>query len=205
MNRYPFRQTFTAAAASLTGHASNVTGAAWVIATPGADDGIAHHVTVRNDSVTNHSAKTIVLVGTDANGAALTETIAAPNTSATVTSTKAFRTLTSATPSATIGADTFDIGWAATGHTPWIDLNPGKLPFAASFGVYLVSGSLNFDGQQTLDYPPTEDSVAFNLSDMTGKTASAVGALTTPASAVRVDVNSHTSGVFTVVVLQGGA
>jgi hypothetical protein len=73
-----------------------------------------------------------------------------------------------------------------------------------SVGVYLVSGSLNFDGQQTLEDSPSENSVAFNLSDMTGKTASAVGAMTTPATAVRVDVNSHTSGVFTLVVLQGG-
>jgi len=199
-----FRQTFTAAAASLTGHASNVTGAAWTIATAGAADGLAHHVTVRNDSATDHSLKTIVLVGTGANGEALTETLAAPGTSATVTSTKAFKTLTSATPSATIGADTFDIGWAATGHTPWVDLKTQYLPFSASAAVYLVSGSLNFDGQHTYDFPPTEDSVVFNTTALTGKTASTDAGYTAPISAVRVDVNSHTSGVFTLVVLQAG-
>jgi hypothetical protein len=198
------RQTFTAAAASLTGHASNVTGAEWVIATAGAADGLAHHVTIRNDSVTDHAAKSIVLVGLDANGNALTETLAAPGTSATVTSTKAFKTLTSATPSATIGADTFDIGWAATGHTPWIDLRPNQLPFAAAVAVYLVSGSLNFDGQHTYDTPPGEDSVVFNTTALTGKTASTDAGLTTPVQAVRVDINSHTSAVFTVVVLQAG-
>mgnify|MGYP000488098127 CR=1 FL=1 len=203
MNRYPSRTTFTLAAASLTGHASNVTGASWTIATAGAADGIAHHVTIRNDSVTNHAAKTIVLVGTGANGEALTETLAAPGTSATVTSTKAFKTLTSATPSATIGADTFDIGWAGTGHTPWVDLDPSRLPFGASAAVYLVSGSCNFDGQHTFDIPPTENSPAFNLSALTGKTASTDGGYTTPVSAVRVDINSHTSGVITHVVLQG--
>lgn len=203
MNRYPSRQTFTLAAALLTGHASNVTGAAWVIATAGAADGIAHHVTIRNDSVTDHSAKTIVLVGTGANGEALTETLAAPGTSATVTSTKAFKTLASATPSSTIGADTFDIGWAATGHSPWVDLNPSRVPFGASAAVYLVSGACNFDGQHTYDSPPTEDSVVFSQSALTGKTASADGGFTAPISATRVNVNSHTAGVITFVVLQG--
>ncbi len=199
-----FRQTFTAAAASLTGHASNVTGAAWVIATEGAADGLAHHVTIRNDSATNHSAKTIVLVGKGANGEDLTETLAAPNTSATVTSTKAFKTLTSATPSATIGADTFDIGWAATGHSPWVDIKQNQLPFAVAAGVYLVSGSLNFDVQHTLDTPPTEDSTPFAISALTGKTATTDSGYTTPVTALRVDVNSHTNGVFTFVVLQAG-
>lgn len=203
MSRYPFKQTFTAAAASLTGHASNVTAGAWVIATAGAGDGLAHHVTIRNDSVTNHSAKTIVLVGTGANGEALTETLAAPNTSATVTSTKAFKTLTSATPSASIGADTFDIGWAATGHSPWVDLNPDKVPFAASVGVYLVSGSLGFDGQYTLEKSPTEDAVAFNHASMTAASATTATSILHPVTGFRVDVNSHTSAVFTVVVLQG--
>jgi hypothetical protein len=198
------RQTFTAAAASLTGHASNVTGAEWVIATAGAADGLAHHVTIRNDSVTDHAAKSIVLVGLDANGNALTETLAAPGTSATVTSTKAFKTLISATPSATIGADTFDIGWAATGHTPWVDLRPNVEHFAASAAVYLVSGSLNFDGQHTYDNPPTEDSVVFNTSALTAKSASTDASYTAPITGFRVDVNSHTNGVFTVVVLQAG-
>jgi hypothetical protein len=204
MNRYPFKQTFTVAALSATGYASNVTGAAWVIAGTGPGDKLAHHVTIHNDSVTDHSAKTVILVGTDANDKPITETLNAPGTSATVTSTKAFKTLTSATPSATIGADTFDIGWAATGHTPWVDVNPSKVPFAVSAAVYLVSGTLNYDGQQTYEESPTEDAVAFNISAMTAKTASQDAGLTTPATAVRVDVNSHTSAVFTLVVLQGG-
>lgn len=197
------KQTFTAAAASLTGHASNVTGAAWEIATSGANDGLSHHVTIRNDSVTDHSAKTIVLTGTDANGNTLTETLNAPGTSATVTSTKAFKTLISAVPSATIGADTFDIGWAATGHTPYFDLNADLASFSASVAVYLVSGSLNFDVQHTYEDTASEDSVVFNHATLTNKSASSDGSYTAPVKAVRVDVNSHTSGVFTLVVLQG--
>jgi len=198
--RYPAKRTFTLAAANLLGHASNVTGSTWAIATAGAADGLSHHVTIRNDSVTDHSLKTIVLVGLDANGAALTETLAAPGTSATVTSTKAFMALTSATPSATIGADTFDIGWAATGHTPWVDLS---LKMPATVGVYLVSGSCNFDVRHTLDTEPTEDSVVFGQTALAGATASIDGSYVAPVAAVRVDVNSHTAGVITFVVLQG--
>lgn len=197
------KQTFTAAAANLTGHASNVTGAAWTIATAGAADGLSHHVTIRNDSVTDHSAKTIVLTGTDANGNALTETLNAPVTSATVTSTKAFKTLTSAVPSATIGADTFDIGWAATGHTPYFDLNADLAAFSASVAVYLVSGALNYDVQHTYEDTASEDSVVFSHATLAAKAASADGSYVAPVKSVRVDVNSHTSGVFTLVVLQG--
>ncbi len=204
MSRYPYKNTFTAAAAATTGHASNVTGAVWAIATPSALDGIAHFVTIHNDAATDHSAKTIVLVGTDANGNPVTETLAAPAGTATVTSAKAYRSLTSATPSATIGADTFDIGWAATGHTPWVDLDPSLLPFGASAAVFLVSGSLNFDVQHCYDNPPTEDSVSFKISALTGKTASTDGSYTAPVNAVRVNINSHTSAVFTFLALQGG-
>lgn len=203
MSRYPASRTFTLAAASLTGHASNVTGATWVVATSSAGDGVAHHVTVRNDSATNHSAKTIVLTGADANGNALTETIAAPDNAATVTSTKAFLRLDTAVPSATIGADTFDIGWAATGHTPYVDLNPRKIPFAASAAVYLVSGACNFDVQHTYASPPSEDGVVFTPTANAGKTASFDTSYVAPVTGVRVDVNSHTAGVITFVVLQG--
>lgn len=201
--RFPHKQTFTLAAANLTGHASNVTGAVWAIATGSAGDGVAHHVTIRNDSITNHSAKSITLTGLDANGRAITETLAAPNTSATVTSTKAFKTLLTATPSATIGADTFDIGWAATGHTPYIDLNPRMIPFAASVAVYLVSGAANFDVQHTYEEAPTEDSVVFGQTALAAKTASVDGSFTAPVTGVRLDINSHTAGVLTFVVLQG--
>jgi len=96
---------------SLTGFASNVTGAAFTLTANNSGDGLAHQVSIKNDTANDHSAKTVTLVGTDANGKALTEVVTGPGVSATVESTRYFLTLTSATPSATIGADTFDIGW----------------------------------------------------------------------------------------------
>jgi hypothetical protein len=196
-----FQRAFAAAAASLAGHASNVTGALWAIATTTAGDGLAHPVTIRNDSATDHSAKTITLTGSGANGEALTETLAAPGTSATVTSTKAFKILDTAVPSATIGADTFDIGWSAAAFSPWVELNQELQDFNASVAV-VVGGTINYDVQHTY-HETFADAVAFDHSQMTAKTASDDGQYICPVVAVRVNVNSHTLGTFELIVLQG--
>ena len=195
------KQSFSVAAASTTGFASNVTGASWVLTAITPNDGLAHFVTVHNDSVTDHSGKTIVLTGYDANGNAQTETIAAPGTSATVTSTKAFKSLTSAVPSATIGADTFDIGWTAAAVSPWVPLKPQKAQFSASFAV-IKSGTINYDVQHTYD-ETLSGVVAFNHATVTAKTANADGIYVAPVEAVRVNINSHTLGTFDFYVLQG--
>jgi hypothetical protein len=196
-----FQREFTVAAASLTGHASNVTGAEWAIATASAGDGLAHKVTIRNDSATDHGAKTVTLTGSGANGEAITETLAAPAGSATVTSTKAFKVLDSAVPSATIGADTFDIGWVAAGVSPWVELNQELQDFNVSVAV-AVGGTINYDVQHTY-HETFAEAVAFNHSGMTANTASDDGQYICPVSAVRVNVNSHTSGTFELFVVQG--
>ncbi len=95
----------------LTGYASNVTGATWALTATSSGDSLAHQVSIRNDTANDHSTKTAVLTGTDADGRAQTETINLPVGSATVESTKYFLTLTTVVPSATIGVDTMDIGW----------------------------------------------------------------------------------------------
>lgn len=102
---------FDPANASLTGFLSNATGATWTLSATSSGDSLAHQVSIRNDSATDHSAKTAILTGTDADGDAQTETVSLPAGSATVESTKYFLTLTTVVPSATIGADTMDIGW----------------------------------------------------------------------------------------------
>jgi len=195
-----YSQAFTVAAANLTRFASNVTGAAFTITTTTTGDSLAHQITVRNDSITDHSAKTIVLTGTDSIGNALTETIAAPAGSATVTSTKFFLTLTSAVPSASIGADTFDIGIAATARSPWVKLDIVQESFSATIGVD-ITGTINYDVVFTLDLP-TGDSIIYNHVDATAQTADKYVTLLHPVRAVAVDVNSNTSGVFTLQVVQ---
>lgn len=193
-----YTQDYTVAAASLTGFASNVTGAAWAITTAGPADGLQHLVTVRNDSATDHSGKTILLTGTDANGNTQTETLTAPGVSATVTSTKEFRTLTSAVPSATIGADTFDIGWTAVASGPWVDVTIPK--GVVTVGV-IVGGTINYDVELLLKPVTYGTAVGYKAANITAKTAKAYDFLGGPVQAVRLHVNSHTSGTANMEVV----
>jgi hypothetical protein len=144
----PIFETFTPSAASLTGFASNVTGATWTLTANSVPDGLAHQVSLRNDSVTDHSGKTATFVGTDQDGAAQTETIAMPGASATVETTLYFATLTSVTPSATIGADTMDIGYVD-------EFSSRTIPANWRGGEAVVgtapSGTINTSIQYTLD------------------------------------------------------
>jgi hypothetical protein len=197
-----FKRSFTVAALDADGHADNVTGAVWAIAVKTAGDGLGHFVTITNNTANDHSGKTITLTGSDANGKALTEVLAGPEGSDSVTSTKAFKILDSAVPSATIGADTFDIGWAAAAVSPWVDLNKNQHPFAASVAVN-PSGTIDFDVEHTYEDEPDASSMAIKHSGLTGKTAKDDGQYVAPVAAVRVNVNSHTTGGFTFHVLQG--
>jgi hypothetical protein len=200
--------TYTLAAASANGYANDVayaTGGYALTATT-AGDGCAHPLVFKGNAATDHSAKTLTLVGTDANGVAQTETLAAPNGTATVTSAYRYKTITSVAISATTGADTFDIGWTALASTPWVTLDTLQPHFAVGVGVALVSGSANYDLERTYDEVDTNATVqvAYNDATMAGKTASSEVGLTTPVKAIRLDVNSHTSGVLRFTVLQGG-
>jgi hypothetical protein len=201
-----FTATYTFAAASAAGYANDVaySGGGYALTATTAGDGCAHPVTILGNAATNHSAKTFTITGTDANGVAITNAIAGPNGVATVTSTKRFKTVTSVTVDSTTNADTFDIGWTALASTPWVLLNSRANPFEVGIAGTLVSGSANFDLEHTYDDITTNATtqVAYNNATFAGKTASFDVGLTYPVRAVRLDVNSHTSGVLRFHVLQ---
>lgn len=178
---------------SLTGFASNVTGATFTLTANSSGDGLAHQVSIRNDAASDHSGKTITLIGTDPDGNSLTEVVTGPGVSATVESTKYFLTLTSATPSATIGGDTFDIGWVDEVSTYTWPLN-WRCSEAATYAVD-VTGTIDYTVQETLDDIRTvaAQSVAWhNLTALAAKTADLVAVGTVNATAVRLLVNSYT-------------
>jgi len=181
---------------SLTGFASNVTGAAFTLTANDSGDGLAHQVSIRNDSATDHAGKTITLVGTDADGHALTEVVTGPGTSATVESAGYFKTLTSATPSATIGTDTFDIGWVDEVSTQTIPLDWTSV-VGAAINVD-VTGTINFTVQETFDPVQVVGQSAVQnvqwlaITALTTKTADTTGAATVGATAIRLVVNSYT-------------
>lgn len=174
----------TSAAASLTGFLSNATGGTWTLSATNSGDSLAHKVTVRNDSATDHSAKTAVLTGTDANGLPLTETINLPAGTSTVTSTNYFLTLTTVVPSATIDADTMDIGWAAASctatHYPKTK-GPAMTQFNIGIGCRVTSGTPTYSIQHTYD-----GTAWFEHATITAKTASFDGTITSPVAGIRL-------------------
>lgn len=187
-----FSKVLEPADASLTGFASNVTGATFTLTANDSGDSLAHQVSIRNDSATDHSGKTVLLVGTGADGEALSESVQAPGTSATVESTSYFMTLTSATPSATIGADTFDIGWVDEFVTKTIPLNwrggPGALRIT-------VGGTINYDLENTISDIQFEDIVWFvDDAAQDDETASLTARWEVTSKAIRVKANSYSSG-----------
>ena len=187
--------TFTPADANLTGLASNVTGAAFTLTSTSSGDSLAHQVSIRNDSVTDHSGKTIALVGTDADGRAQTESVTGPGTSATVESTKYWLTLTSATPSATIGADTFDIGWVDEFTTKTIPLDWRSGNAALNL---VVTGTISYDLEQTFDDIQTKTTAfTWSVDDSTTQSAQTSGQTIlyrAHPKAVHLKINSYSSG-----------
>lgn len=187
-------RTANSVAANLTGFASNVTGAAFTLTANVSGDGLGHQVTIRNDSVTNHSGKTVTLVGTDPDGNAQTEVVTGPNTSATVTSTKYWGSLTSATPSASIGADTFDIGWGVNSASPSVNLvsvPQGTL----GVGCTVDSGSPTYSAQVSYD------GVVWNThATITAKTANFADSITIPCLGVRLIFTAAGQVTMNVVV-----
>lgn len=186
-----------AASTNGMGAAKTSTGASYVLTAPGAADGLAHQITVKNNSVTDHSAKTILITGTDENGNPLTESHAHCGTSATITSVKFFKTVTSIVPSASTGADTFDIGWAAASQAPWIypRTDVGNAPFNIGIGCTVASGSPTYSIKYTYD-----GTTWFTHATITGKTTSFDGAIVTPCAAFRLDFT--VAGGVTVTAIQ---
>lgn len=157
-----FKRTFTPAAVAdvisgvnydITHFASNVTGASWALSNTATTDELAHRVSIRNDSATDHSAKTVTITGTDADGQTISEVRNLPGASAVVSTILFFKTInTPLVPSATIGADTMDIGIEAAftsqafpSGTYYGNLNVGT----EVTGVIIYGIDHNFDDVQT--------------------------------------------------------
>lgn len=177
--------------ANLTGFRSNATGVDFALTATSSGDGLAHQVSVKNDSATDHSAKTLVLVGTDPDGKAQTETINAPGTSATVESAGYYLTLTSVTPSATIGGDTFDIGWVDEVATQTIPID-AKSTAACTIATD-ITGTINFTVLETFnDIQAGATAQWIAISALASKTADTTASASVGARAIRLVINSYT-------------
>jgi len=198
---------FDPANASLTGFASNVTGATWTLTANDSGDSLAHRVSIDNDSATDHSVKTATLVGTDADGYAQTEVMSLPAaTPNTTESTKYWLTLTSITPSATIGADTMDIGWVDEFASKTVVLDWYR-ESGPSVGIN-VTGTISLDVQLTTNNPLLRGDVRVPLANrvsdqdsmvwvddgtLAAVTADTMGQISAwPVKAIRLIANSYT-------------
>lgn len=171
------------AAASLTGLLSNATGATWTLSANDAGDSMAHLITIRNDAATDHSAKTAVITGTGPEGQAQTETVNLPAGTATVTSIKYFLTVTTVVPSATIGGDTMDIGWAVGSVSPSFNPQLARVSnFNIGFGCNVAAGSPTYTVQHSYD----NGASWFNHATVAAETTSQEGTYTSPVQAVRL-------------------
>lgn len=205
---YPIEFSYTPAALDADGLANDVAwaGGGYALTATSAGDNLAHIITILGNAVTNHSAKTFTITGTDADGVAQTEGIAGPNGVATVSTTKYFRTVTSVTVSATTGADTFDIGYSGVMVGPTFPLNWRQRNFQVSLGV-AITGTINYTVQHTFDQlsaaaPST--ATWWPHSSLVSKTASSDGNYAFPVTATRLLINSITAGATAVFhVVQG--
>jgi hypothetical protein len=190
----PRGYTYTQDNISLTGFASAVTGASWPLTATTSGDGLAHKITIQNNSGNSKSGINIVIVGLDANGAVQTETLVGPGASATVTSAKYYSSLTSVTPASTWGADTANIGWAGSFTSAWINVN--YLAENILTLVLGVTGTINFTVNQTFDKfdnPPTPVTPRW-LAIAASQTANGAWQTTGGATGVQIIVNSYSNG-----------
>lgn len=111
-------------------------------------DGLAHQLSITSGDDLDEINFT--LVGTDADDNEISETIAGPD-NGTVETTKYFKTLTSITASATVGEDTFDVGWVDEFVSPTIQLN-WRLN-VPSHWLWSESGTLEADIEFTVADP----------------------------------------------------
>jgi len=203
----PKQFSYTPADDSQDGLGDDVTGAAFTLTANDMGDGMAHLIIVLNNTVNDHSGKTLAMVGTDADGNAQLETMDAPAGSVAVTSTKYFKTLTSITPSATIGADTFDVGWTEDAVSPTFVPDFAQSDFSMSIGV-VVTGTIDYDIQHTFDNPWDGSAYStrtwFDHASIAGKTTNADGNYAAPVRGIRLLLNSLTApATIKVTYIQG--
>lgn len=191
----PLHKTYTPAAVDTDGIVDGATGAdsPLTLLASGAGDGLAHQLNLTSGA--DISGIDFTITGTDADGVAITETIAGP-AATTVETTNYFLTVTEITISATLGSDEVDIGWVDEFVTPTIGVNYHR---SESSLRVAVTGTINYTAQQTFDELRLRSDGAFDWSDSTdtdlvSATASQISVFDKPVTGIRFKANSYSSG-----------
>lgn len=157
-------------------------------------DGLAHQLGVFSGA--NIGSITLTLTGTDADDNPITDTVTGINNS-TVETTKYFKTLTGVSASATLGANTVDIGWVDEFVGPTVELDWRRN--VPSHFFLDVTGTISLDVDFCIADPElfAEQSlmpwkvVSSSLDDETAD-SSAFVQIAAGYTAFRVRVNSYT-------------
>ncbi len=149
-------------------------------------------------SAADVSSSAFTIVGTNAHGDSISDTIAVGPNNSTVVSAKLFKTITSVTPSATV-AQNVEVGTVATtlsSESNYYVLNHYD-SVAPTINVN-VTGTINFTVKECFDncfVDSISDSLIFNsISALSAKTANTTSQTTPHATAVKVQINSYSAG-----------
>ncbi len=152
------------------------------------------------------SSSAFAIVGTNSNGETQSETIATGPNAGTVVSTKLYKTITSVTPSATV-AQNVEVGTVATTLSAESIVCPLD-PYLGVPPTYCVdvTGTINFTVSECFMNPFSGISSLtwVPLTALTSKTADTVSAGTTHATAVKVIVNSYSTGAELQLYINSG-
>lgn len=199
----PILLSYTPLDDSTTYFATGLTGATGVLTTFAVTDSLAHNVSLT--SAANLSGITMTVAGLDADGQAQTEAIVGPNAN-TVYGSKFFSRLNTITFGATLGANTMDVGIKDACISQTVPVNYLAFDFNVTLMV-AITGTINYDVEYTEQaiYDSQPSTLAwFNHATIVAKTANFDGVTTSPIRAVRLAVNSSTSGATaSLTILQG--
>jgi hypothetical protein len=196
------RLPFTFAATDADGWLDGATGAGpWATFVAQPSDGCSHPLTILSSA--NLSTINFTLIGTDAEGRSISEVLAGPNNT-TVTSVLYYKTLVSVTASATVGANTMDVGWTSLAYTPIYPsaVYPHDGP---AMQVSIASGSIVYTKQQTNDQIFDYGTVYWHTLGVEHLEADSSDMAIIGASGVRISVESHTAAVVDVTMSQARA
>lgn len=159
-------------------------------------------------SANNLSSYTFVVSGTDANGGAVSESIAGPNNS-TVTTTATFKTVTGVSSNATgLTTETLTVGSANYGYGPtdWWPLDIYNPNTATSTSVTVLSGTVTYTMEYTNEDPwdktITQQVVNHPEANLVAANSSQTGFTFTLMRAVRPNISAGTGSVRVTVTQQ---
>ncbi len=162
-------------------------------------DGLGHIITITDTGSDDQTLADFTLTGTDANDQVISEKVDGPNSTATVVSTKFYKTLTSIALSATVDdTDAVNIGTRGTtlsARGPAYVLNHYN-QIAASVALD-ITGTCNVDLLETFDNLLTSTTSIEDANwvvNQSGKTADQNSQLSVGATGVMLEVNTYSTG-----------